>query len=139
MKGYHYTGDQCDLKVGDIITSQQHTMRTFKMVWDVYKSVEPKLPEQFGYAYPTERSGFTKGYIVESDEYLACNLNYSVYYTMDALTSQKFQFDKTIPLKDRLKLRNEWLLKQAQNYFKTPSDLTKVELISSSFKVVSKI
>lgn len=139
MIGYHYSN--VEIQIGDTIVSDQHKGKTFELVHNVFKKVNNKLPDHFGYAYPYKKEKLhTKHnilYIVESDFHLLGNLHYSVYYTMGYLSQGNIPFisDKTIPLKERLKAREMFLLKQANSYFNLLDNKEYHELISDSWVV----
>ena len=138
MIGYHYSNEV--ISIDNIITSNQHKARTFDLVYKVYNQINP-IPNQFGYAYPTliKNLQFKYIYEVETDHFIKGNLNHSVFFVMDSLSSQSFN-KKTLPLKDRLKMREEFLYQQAEKYFSniTPEFEKDIELISDSW-VIKKI
>lgn len=133
MIGYHYSDKE--LKIGDRIISNQHKSKTYELVWNVFKNKNKNLPFEFGYAYHQRKHSlvFKHLYIVEADQVIMGNLNHSVYFTIDCLSHQFFQKDKTISLKKRIELRNEWLEKQAQKYFYQPTHSDCLEVISDNW------
>lgn len=130
--GYHYSNIL--LEIGEIIMSKQSKGLTYDLVWKIFKEECPEMPREFGYAYPIKKNlRFKYCYQVESELCIRGNFNYSVYFTMDALSS--LNLDKKLPLKERLKIREEYIRGNAKKYFSDIEDLEKIELISDSWKI----
>ena len=136
--GYHYSSSS--LNIGDIIISNQHKGKTYDLVWKFYKDINKSMPYEFGYAYPVQKDlSYKHIYKVTSDFCIKGNLNYSVYFTMDWLSSQDFMRNKTIPLKERLNKRDEFLRTNAELYFTVLEYPEEIELISDSWKIIEII
>lgn len=137
---YHYSTDT--LLPGEIIYSHQDRMKTYDIVWRQYAYVynqmfSKEFPHKYGYAYPEKKDRNMKGYIVKPEaEVIFGNYNHSVYFTMDHLGSF---VDKSIPLKDRLILRDEKLKEEAVKYFTLIEYPQYVEAICEKFVIVKSI
>lgn len=135
---YHYSVK--NLNSGDIIHSEQDKMRTYDLVWKTYASVYFELFNKdfmkfYGYAYPEKKDkSLLKEYIVKPETgVIFGNYNHSVYVTMDRLGDF---IDKSIPLKDRLELRDKKIREQAVKYFTLIEYSQYVEAICEKFVVL---
>jgi len=145
MYAIHVTSK--DIQTGSLLVSNQTQQQTYKLVFELYNRVALRLGinlfPSYGYAYRTGQpkiksfSGVSKFYLVESSDVLACDLNFSVYVTMESFLSAR-QYDGRT-LQERLSNREQCVMSRAEAYFKNPVPIEREELISPSWKIVRRI